>query len=79
MQADLGHEGAAKGAETITRHTFTKEKQPEVMSELLYHKPNQPSQQDHARVILNWLQIKAEELLAEEQAGFRPDRSTDLQ
>ena len=31
------------------------------------------------RIILNWLKGKAEELLPEEQAGFRPKRSTNEQ
>ena len=44
------------------------------MSELSYHKPNQPSQQDHAPSYPQ--PTKAEELLAEEQAGFRPDWGT---
>ena len=38
----------AEGLDTITHHTFTKERQPQAMSELSYHQPNQPSQQDHA-------------------------------
>ena len=48
MQEDLGEEGMAKGMDMITHHTFNKERQPQAMSELLYHQPNQPSQQDHA-------------------------------
>ena len=42
---DLGVEEMAEGVDTIARHTFTKEKQPQVMSELSYHKS---PQQDHA-------------------------------
>ena len=48
MQEDLGDEGKADGVDTISRHTFTKKRQPEAMSELSYHQPNQLSQQDHA-------------------------------
>ena len=48
MQEDLGDEGMAEGVDTIACHTFTKERQPQVMSELAYHKPDQPSQQEHA-------------------------------
>ena len=48
MPEDLGDEGMAEGVDTITRHTFTEEKQPQAVSELLYHQPNQPFQQDHA-------------------------------
>ena len=36
------------GVDTITRHTLpSHEMQPQAMSELSYHHPNQPSQQDH--------------------------------
>ena len=45
MQEDLGDGGMAEGVGTIARHTFTKERQLQAMSELLYHYPNQPSQQ----------------------------------
>ena len=38
----------AKGMDTIVRHTFTKERQPNAMSELSDHQPNQPFQQDNA-------------------------------
>ena len=38
----------SKGVDTIARHIFTKERQPQAMSELLKHQPNQPSQQGHA-------------------------------
>ena len=48
MPEDLGDEGMAEGVDTITRHTFTKERQPQAKSELSYHQLNQPSQQDHA-------------------------------
>ena len=71
MQEDLGDEGMADGVDTIACHTFTTERQPQAMSELSYHQPNQPSQKIMLRVILSILKPKAEELLAEEQAGFR--------
>ena len=48
MPEDMGDERMAEGVDTIARHTVTKEWQPEAMSKLSYHKPNQPSQQDHA-------------------------------
>ena len=48
MPDDMGDEGMAEGVITIACHTFTKERQPKTMSELLYHQPNQPSEQDHA-------------------------------
>ena len=48
MQEDLGNKGITKGVDTITRHTFTRERQLQAMSKLPYHQPNQPSQQDHA-------------------------------
>ena len=46
--SDLGDKGMAEGMDTITRHTFTKERQPQAVSDLSYHQPNQPSWQDHA-------------------------------
>ena len=36
----------AEELDTITRHTFTKQKQPKAVSELSYHQPHQPPQQD---------------------------------
>ena len=36
---DLGDEGMAEGVDTFTCHTFTKEGQPQAMSELSYHQP----------------------------------------
>ena len=48
MLADLEDKGMAGGVGTLARHTFTKERQCQAMSELSYHQPNQPSQQDHA-------------------------------
>ena len=46
---DLRDEGMAKVVDTIDCHSFTKERQPQAVSELLYHQSNQPSisQQDH--------------------------------
>ena len=38
----------AEGVDTIARHTFTKERQLQSMSELSYRQRNQPSQQVHA-------------------------------
>ena len=49
MREDVGDEGMAEGVDTVARHTFTKERQPQAMLKLLYHQPNQPSQQDHAQ------------------------------
>ena len=48
MPGDLGDEGMAEEVDTVTRDTFTKERQPKAMTELSYHQPNQSSQQDHA-------------------------------
>ena len=48
QQQDLGDEGTAEGVDTIARHTFAKERQPQAMSKLSYHQANQPPQQDHA-------------------------------
>ena len=59
-----------EGLDIITRHTFTKERQTQAMSELLYHQPNQPSSKIMLRVIFIRLKAKAEELLAGEQEGF---------
>ena len=48
MSENLGDKGMAKGMDTIAHHAFTKERQPQAMSELSYHQPNQPSKQYHA-------------------------------
>ena len=48
MPEDLGDEGIAEEVDTIARHIFTKEMQTQAMSELSYHQPNEPFQQDHA-------------------------------
>ena len=48
MPDDLGDEEVAEGLGTLIHRTFTEEKQPQAVSELSYHQPNQPSQQDHA-------------------------------
>ena len=67
----------AEGVDTIARHTFSKERQPQAMSDtisLISH----PSK-IMLGVILNQLKAKAEELLAEEQAGFQPGRTQQTQ
>ena len=64
----------AEGVDTIARHTFSKERQPQAMSDtisLISH----PSK-IMLGVILNQLKAKAEELLAEEQTDFKPGWST---
>ena len=68
----------AEGVDTITPspHTFTKERQPQACenyrtTSLISH----PSKV-MLRVILNRLKASSWELLAEEQAGFRPGRCT---
>ena len=63
MIEDLGDEGMAEGVDTIARHVFTKERQPQS----LISNPCKIM----LRVILDRLKAKAKELLAEEQAGFR--------
>ena len=67
----------AEGVDTITPspHTFTKERQPQACenyrtTSLISH-PSKVMLQ----VILNRLNVKAEELLAEEQAGLKAGRS----
>ena len=37
----LGDEGMAEVVDTIALHTFTRGRQPQTLSELLYHQPNQ--------------------------------------
>ena len=41
MPEDLGDEEMAEGVDIIARRTFTKGRQPQAMSELSYHQPNQ--------------------------------------
>ena len=53
----------------MARHTLAKARQPLAMSELSFIRLiSHPSK---IRVVLNRLKAKAEELLVEEQAGFR--------
>ena len=65
----------AKGVDKIAHHTFTKERQPQAMTEISCHQPDQPSEEDHAPSYPQ-LKAKAEELLTEKQAGFKPGLST---
>ena len=48
MPEDLADEELAEEVDTITRHTFIKERHPQAMSEVSYHQPIQPSQQNYA-------------------------------
>ena len=48
MQEHLGDEEMAEGVDTIACHTFTKERQPQAMTEISCHQPDQPSEEDHA-------------------------------
>ena len=74
MQEDLGDEGMAKIEDTVARHTFTKERQAHAISELSDHQLIRHPSNITLRIVLSRLQTKTEELLAEEQAGFRPGR-----
>ena len=79
---DLGNEGMADGVDIIARHTFTKEREPQAMSELSYLRLISHPSKILLRVIFNRLKAKADELLAEEQAVVetRPEHNrTDLQ
>ncbi|KAK2177326.1 hypothetical protein NP493_607g01006 [Ridgeia piscesae] len=49
------------------------------MPELSYHQPHQPPEQSMLKILLNRLKPQAEKIIAEEQAGFRPGRSTTEQ
>ena len=48
MPEDLGDKGMAEEMATVAHHTSTRKRQPQATSELFYHQPNQPSQQDYA-------------------------------
>ena len=69
----------AEGVDTIARHIFTKERQSQAIQK--YHAISLISHSSKImlRVSLSLLKAKAEELLAEEQAGFRPGQSTPKQ
>ena len=76
MYEYLGDEGIAEGVDTIACHTVSfkgnlKQRQNYRTISLISH-----SSKIMLRVILSRLRAKAEEPLAEEQAGFRPGRST---
>ena len=62
--------------DTIACPTFTKERQPQALSDLRTINLISHPSKIMLWVILNQLRIKAEELLAEEQADCRPDWST---
>ena len=70
----LKGEEMPKGVNTVTGDTTTQERKSQTVPYLQDHKPDQPSQQGYApsdpQPESN-LKAKAEELLAEEQAGFR--------
>ena len=76
---DLGDKGMAEGVGTIACHTFTKERHSQNLKQCqnyhIFSLTGHPSK-IMLRVILNRLKAKAEELLAEGQAGFRPGRGT---
>ena len=76
MPEYLRDEGMAEGVDTIGDHTFTKERQPQAVSELSYHQPNQPSQQDHAASYPHQLKAKAEKLLTDCAQPLQPPLST---
>ena len=59
---------------TVACRTFTKERQPEAVSELSYHQPNQPPQNDHAPSYPQPTQGQAWGTACRKQAGFRPGR-----
>ena len=48
MEEDVRDEGMVKGVDTVAYDTFTKERQPQAVSGLSYHQPNQPPQQELA-------------------------------
>ena len=79
MPEDIGDKGMAKKVDTIGRHTTTKERQPQAMSEYEYvvffcvftiSLINHPSKVI-LQVVLSRLKATAGEPLAEEQADCR--------
>ena len=62
MQEDLGYEGTVEGVDTIARHTFTNERQPQATSELSYHSLISHPSKPMLRVIFIRRKTKAEEL-----------------
>ena len=77
MPEDLGEEGMAEGVDTIARH-IPLPKNGNLKQCQYYRTSSQISHPSKImlRVILNRLKAKAEELPAEEQAGFRSGWST---
>ena len=77
MLEDLGDEGMAEGVNTIARHIFTKKgnlKQCQNYRSIsLISHPSKIM----LRVIRDRLKAKAEKLLLQKQARFRPGRSTE--
>ena len=65
----------AQRMDTIHRHTPPKERELKTMQKLQNNKLDKPSKV-MLRIIHNRMKSKTEEILAEEQAGFRTGRST---
>ena len=76
MPEDLGDEGMAERVDTVSRHIFTKQRQPQAILELSYIGLISHPRKIMIRLILNRLKAKAGELLADDQAGSKPGRST---
>ena len=66
----------AQNMDTINHVTITKKRKLIEMSKLSYKSLISHSIKVILRILLNRLKAKAEEILSEEQAGFRPGRST---
>ena len=66
----------AKSMDTVISHHSTKPNKSAIVSELPNHQRYQPPKQSHPTVILNRLKPQSQEIIVEEQAGFRAGRKT---
>ena len=62
-----------------TDNHSSKERKPTTMPKLPYHQPDQSSSKVMLRILLNKLKPQADEIIEEEQTGFRAGRSTTEQ
>ena len=80
LQQDLADRGVAHTVDPISHHHPPQQRQPTAMPELSYYQPHQPPEQRYAENLAEPTEAASgKDHIAEEQAGFRPGRSTTEQ
>ena len=69
----------ASTLDSVPDHHSPTERQPTTMPKLPYHQPDQYPSKVMLKILLNRLKLQAEEIIKEEQAGFRAGKSTTEQ